>query len=936
MGAPDDFSSYLASDPDENGEAKAFCPLHVDDNPSASINVSHGVWYCHAGCGGGTLTELSRRIQEREEEGFVPADRDGKVASFAREKRRRRGGGREYVSEAAVDGWRENLLATNSNRLHELSEKRGLSLNTIKAFDIGYDPENHAFTIPIYDADGELLNVRRYRPATEESRSRYWNVPGAGRRRLWPESVLEAATDEILVVEGEWDALLTIQAGFYAVTATGGAGSWRKEWGPRFAGKRVVIIYDSDKTGLAGARQAANNISSYASEVKVVRLPYDEPKDGGEDLTDYFVRDGMNGDDLRELIDGTEPSFADEDDNFEETVSASVLDSFDASLAQKQLRMVTTITGKRNPPYHVPATARYQCTMDAGQKCLVCPLYNLGGDATVEIDRDNPLLLEMMDVPKKQLNDVLRRILGAVKCDRLNITANEQQEIEELFARPSVDSAESANAEEYINRKVLSVGKHDTSANTTVEVTGYIHPNPRTQRAEFLAHEVAPTESSIDAFDPAQAKDLCERFQPEAGQSPLKKAGEIARDLETNVTNIYGRTALHVACDLVWHSLTSFPLVGSTISKGWLELLVVGDTRTGKSSVASSLAEHYSAGRIISCESASYAGIVGGLQQFGAGKEWTITWGAIPLNDKRLVVLDEVAGLTREQISQMSSIRSSGVAQLTKIQSEATRARTRLIWMSNPRDGKLSDYTYAIHAIPELIGNQEDIARFDLAMSVATDDVDLEEINRREHESVPHRYTAEASHALILWAWSRTADDVVWADGAESAILERAIELGREYVEDPPLIQGANVRIKLARIAVALAARTFSTDESYEKVVVTTEHVEDAVRLINWLYQRESFGYHRVSQEAIADRAAARERSAEIARYLREQPNLAKFLRSVPGGFSRQDLEDMTNKSREEAQSTINKLWNARMVRQRDGRIRLTPELQEIVRDTEV
>src|SRR5687768_3883473 len=166
----------------------------------------------------------------------------------------------------------------------------------------------------------------------------------------------------------------------------------------------------------------------------------------------------------------------------------------------------------------------------------------------------------------------------------------------------------------------------------------------------------------------------------------------------------------------------------------------------------------------------------------------------------------------------MSSIRSSGEAQLTKIRSERTWARTRLIWMGNPRNGRMSDYTYGVQAIAPLIGNAEDIARFDMAMSVAATEVDAEEINRA-HEEVAGRYPAENCRELLRWVWSRRAEHVVWAPGAEEAVFTAALDLGNRYVEHPPLIQAANVRTKVARLSVALAARTYSTDDTGELVV---------------------------------------------------------------------------------------------------------------------
>ena len=44
------------------------------------------------------------------------------------------------------------------------------------------------------------------------------------------------------------------------------------------------------------------------------------------------------------------------------------------------------------------------------------------------------------------------------------------------------------------------------------------------------------------------------------------------------------------------HSLTSFMFEGKAVTKGWLECLVIGDTRTGKSETATAMAKHYGAG----------------------------------------------------------------------------------------------------------------------------------------------------------------------------------------------------------------------------------------------------------------------------------------------------------------------------------------------------
>ncbi|MGH2966327.1 MAG: CHC2 zinc finger domain-containing protein [Solirubrobacterales bacterium] len=53
---------YLAvrvlAGPPGRDEWPAYCPLHADARPSMNINFAKGVFYCHAGCGGGSIEDL--------------------------------------------------------------------------------------------------------------------------------------------------------------------------------------------------------------------------------------------------------------------------------------------------------------------------------------------------------------------------------------------------------------------------------------------------------------------------------------------------------------------------------------------------------------------------------------------------------------------------------------------------------------------------------------------------------------------------------------------------------------------------------------------------------------------------------------------------------------------------------------------------------------
>jgi Mn-dependent DtxR family transcriptional regulator len=65
---------------------------------------------------------------------------------------------------------------------------------------------------------------------------------------------------------------------------------------------------------------------------------------------------------------------------------------------------------------------------------------------------------------------------------------------------------------------------------------------------------------------------------------------------------------------------------------------------------------------------------------------------------------------------------------------------------------------------------------------------------------------------------------------------------------------------------------------------------------------------------------------------LKGRPTLGKYLRGT-GSFRRQDLEEVLNVSREEANAIINTLWEARMVRKDKGDVRVEPTLHALLRE---
>lgn len=920
-----------------------FCPFHEDAKRSAGVNLDMGLWQCRVGCGKGTVTDLINRISAMMEEdgpqksatssgGFDEAD-TAKIMDMESERSKRTGQARRTPpSDETILVWHSNLME-NLDRLEAFVNKRGIREATLEKFKIGWSDEARAYTIPIYSHDDKLLNVRYYRMAGDAGDTKIWSHAGMDANAIFPESVLKE-NDTIVICEGEWDALVANQSGFPAVTGTTGATQWQKKWNRKFTDKTVYVCYDRDAAGDKGAQKVVSELRGIARAVYICELPLPWTERHGQDVTDFFHVHGRSAEDFRAVIRDAKAMSVPRDGS---ALEVSVKESYNPSLSGQKLNMTVSVVGRALSSHLLPGQAKFSCSINAGKICHGCPMANNDGEMELEIKPQDPVILKMRDVNEKVRDEVLREYLGAHKCGRMEIEPDNWLSTEMLLVRTSVEQSDEESEGDFASRTVINVGRYDTEANRTVRMTGTTFPSPKEQESVFQAWEMEPVESSLDNYEVTD-EDIQKMmaFRPKPGQTVLKKLGEIARDLSVNVTRIINRNDMHIAMDLTWHSVIAFDFAGAPMDRGWLELLVVGDARTGKSEAATKLSKHYRFGKIVSCESASIPGLLGAVKPMSGSKNWTLEWGAIPLNDRRLVVLDEVGGLTTDQIGQMSSMRSSGIAEIVKAEAERTRARTRLVWLSNPRDNRhgMAGYMYGVNAIAPLIGNQEDIARFDFAMSVSTDDVELSAINRRTAKVINHTYTSDLCHTLLKWVWSRRRDQVVWEEDAVDAVYESSMELGRQYVPDPPLIQGQNVRGKIARIAAAMAARTFSTDAKCVNLIIKREHVEAAVEFLNYLYSRPGFGYKEISVRAKEEERKAVEMMDDVKAYLYARKGLARFLINTSGQFRRQQMEEMLNLSREEANVIIQKLSSMRMIASAsDWDYKITPHLNTILRE---
>jgi hypothetical protein len=842
-------------------------------------------------------------------------------------------------SAEQVEFWHKTLMA--SARAHKyVSEERGLTDETLRKYLVGWDGQR--FTIPVYDSDGDLVNIRRYNPRARSHKDKMisWG-PGYGSGRIYGLEVLQEH-DEVLYTEGEWDRLVAMQAGFPAVTDTSGASVFKPEWARYFKGKTIYFGFDDDKQGDAGAMKATQYLKQVAAGCYRIKL--NTGIEGG-DITDYFVKLDRSADDLWQLHDEAVPLWQPEEKHQVPAAGRAVTVEESQNVNYSEpLELTVMIIGKQTPAFIAPKRIEATCGMNAGAVCNMCPLMVNDGKIMKTVEPDDEKLLKFVNIGDARVNELYGEITGAMCKKFVDYDVTAAYNIEELVVTPSLDYR-SEDTETPIQRRVFNVGTYSTPINQTVKIIGKQVAESQTQRGTFMGWHLQTVNTDLEEFEmtPRIMQQL-KRFQVKPGQSPLDKCMEIARDMASNVTHIYGRPLLHVAYDMVFHSVIQFDFDKKPVRKGWLEALIIGDTRTGKSEAVTHLRRHYGAGVIKSCEGASFAGLVGGAQNVPGGKSgWMVTWGVIPLNDRRLVVLDEMSGLMavkeRNILGDMSSVRSEGKAVISKIVQDETSARTRIIWLSNPSDGtRIADLPgSALRAIKKLIHNPEDIARLDFAMAVANNEVDADIINSTEHKPVRHRYTSDACHNLIMWAWSRKKEQVIWGQGAEQAIYDAAISMGSRYVSDPPLVQVENIRVKIARIAVALAARTFSCSKNGDKVWVRKMHVESAIEFLDAVYSSEAMGYMRSSRRVLVTRQEAQDSKGKVRKFLKSEPHVLAAVRAIGAEtFRSRDFEEQAALTKDEANLVMRSLTEWRMIsREARGAVRFEPAMTEVLRELE-
>ena len=822
------FFEYYFSEYDfEKKETAVCCPFphHTESGveyqetiPSAHINLDKGVFHCKV-CEKG-LSEVSF-ISEILGCKYEAAS---KIASL-------------YRDVENLHSW--NQLKLNP-RTKEICNELGISDEVIEELHLKTEnrEEDIAFPVLMY---GKVVDVRNYSPYNRAAkiRSRAGSTTGMVIPfDLWINTNPHTWT---IICAGEKDMAVARSNGFNAITLTGGEKALPKILKP-FKNRRVAICYDHDEAGIEGAKSVAAAILPYAAEVRICTGFHEVCKEHGEDITDFFTKYKKTKRDLQKYI-----------------IDSPVFTPEEAAVVSKVTHPFVTLLEASQPKYigrvvqsNIQVVATYEKAMPVPTTIHAVKL-NTNGDDKYNLmqqgetrdwelcDKTCQDVLKLVDnnFTEQQIRDNTREILGITKIERdvkIERPTKEtvyQCNVTDLF-EVTTKNPQTIEFVAYVIGKRLESGKKYC-------ITYKLTPHPfKGQQLTMIILDATEAADSITDFHLTEDnKKMLDQVKNMEGNVHDKV--ETLSEMAKSYIGYDGYNKLIKAIDLSFHAALQFNFNGNT-ERGTLDTLIVTESRIGKSSTAEALQKLYSLGTFVSLAggNATIAGIIGGSNKVNGSFQTRA--GLLPMNHRGLVIFEELAKCDKDLVKALTDTRSSGSVKITRVSGDLQLpALVRMITLSNVKSSSkniqpIASYPNGITILVDLIGAPEDIARYDLMLVMGETGNRIIDPNWRPITP----FEPEVYKTKIRWVWSRNPDQIIITRDVVEYRFKKCNELNSKY-DSHIKIFGTEAWKKVARLATAIAGYVVSTDDTYEKIIVTTECVDEAVDYLISCYDNNTF-----------------------------------------------------------------------------------------------
>ncbi len=819
------FEYFFGIDEVEGKEEVAVCCpfLHTspsgaqyhEEHPSAHVNLKSRTFHCKVCNQGHSEITLITKLFDTT---YGNATRLSKV----------------FSNEETLEQW--NTYTNLNPSGVQLGESLGISKEVLEELHVANNTDD-TLLFPVF-MKGKLIDIRSYTPGgSPKVKSR----PGALTGEiipldLWQQTPVRKTT---LICAGEKDMATTRSHGFNAITITGG--EMALPFSPVFFKDRdVVILYDNDNAGKLGATRLATYLLDYCHSVKVCTKFHEVCTEDKEDMTDFWNKYHGTREQLIAFMNAT-PQFTKEEAVQESNLPMVTLaEATTPKYINKMVRSNVQVVAVSETQYVAPTILTGEKQKDSGQKDTMY----VGEVREWEMNEHTVQdILHLMDGGFKE-EDIRKNSLRLMHIPMTEKYIRISRPVKEVIYKGTVtDMFESMNTDTMpMEYTAYSIGTRLESGKKYL-CTYKLVPHPyKGQQLIMMIMNAVPANDSVSNFKiTTEAKQHLQIFRDIQGTTK-EKIHTLVQKVK-GILGYNGNDQLIKVIDLAYHTTLAFNLGQFKNVRGYLDTLVVGESRVGKSSTAEALRTTYQLGTFTSLagNSATVPGLIGGSNKTPGGGMQTKA-GLIPQNHKGMIIFEEFGKCNSNITAELTDIRSSNEVRITRVSGILTLpAMVRMISLSNVKSTgseikSIASYPNGISIITELVSTAEDIARYDI-MCVLGDKGNTQIDPYWEPESP---LPTEAYQTRIRWVWSRLPEQIIISPEVGNYIIEKSNELNKTY-DCHIKIFGTECWKKLSRLAIAIAGYTVSTDDTYNNIVVTKEHVDYAHDMFIELYDNSTF-----------------------------------------------------------------------------------------------
>lgn len=792
---------------------------YKETNPSAHVNLDKRVYHCKV-CGA-----------QYSEVGFISEVLGCTYENAIKIQQQFRNDNDDIFN------WQETV--TLPAEIKQKALDLGISEDVIKELNIGSE-EGDEISFPVF-MFGKILDVRSYRPGgNPKIKSR--SGSNAGHIipfDIWRDSPTSKWT---ILCAGEKDMAVARSHGLNAITLTGGELTLPL-YKNYFKERKVAICYDNDTAGLRGAHKLAAYLYEIAQEVKIITGFHSVCIEEGEDITDFFTKYGGTREQLVSYIKETKPySFQDVQEEKERTHPLiTLIDATKPQYINKIVRSNIQIVATFETSFVVPTTIIATKTALAGDTKYDKLLLN--EKRTWYLDEDGVAdVLKLVDnnFNEEQIAANIREILYISKNER-NIRVDKPTK--ETVHKCAVTDSFEMYTSDYTPFEFTAYSlKRKLESGKKYRATYKIVPHPyKGQALTMIILDVEEAADSISNFVITdEVKNNLDVIRTMPGTVP-EKINDLTERVK-GILNYNGYNQLIQTIDLSFHTVLEFNFGNHKNIRGYLDTLVVAESRVGKSTTTNALQQLYGLGTITSLagSSATVPGLIGGSNKVNGSFQTRA--GIIPQNHRGLIIFEELAKSNSNILKELTDIKSSNQVRITRVSGSITLpALVRMITLTNTRSSSdsirsIASYPNGIEIVTDLIGTPEDIARFDLMLVLGGRGSSF--IDPLWQPALP--LSQHVYKTRIRWVWSRTPEQILIDKDVAEYIIEQSNILNSRY-DSYIKIFGTEAWKKITRLAISTAGYLVSTDSSYQNIIVKKEHVDYAVQFLIELYDNETF-----------------------------------------------------------------------------------------------